>query len=144
MKLRTLASLSSLKDSFSSLKKSGIYKAVCEDCSATYYGQTGRTFRTRIMMEHLNEYKTARRSTQGVGTSAQTAHTESAIARHSLITNHPIEHFSFKLIHLAIKGRCLHRLEEAYTLKAVANKEKIPNDLGSFTNPFITYYFQHK
>jgi hypothetical protein len=78
----TLANLSSLKDFIPPLKKSGIYRAECADCSATYYGQTGRAFRTRIM-EHLNEYNKARRIPQGPGSSDQKARIESAIAEHS-------------------------------------------------------------
>ena len=77
----TLARLSSLKDPFTPLQKSGICKAVYEDCSASYYGQTGRNLRKRIT-EHLNEYKKARRKAHG--TSDQIACSESAIADHSL------------------------------------------------------------
>ena len=134
--VRTTSNLISLKDPTPPLKKSGIYKASCEDCGAVYFGQTGRSFRTRIM-EHLNEYHKAIKATRN------TKRPESAIADHSIEEAHSIDRISFSLIHPSTKGASMNRLEETYTVKAICNNEKVINDTEFFSNPFLAYYLHN-
>lgn len=75
-------------------KKCGVYKLKCQECSATYVGQTGRSFQTRIA-EHLS--------------GQQFSH----FKEHLEETGHRINrnNFNFDILHTCHKGKLLDLFE---------------------------------
>lgn len=68
--------LGSAKDKIDNLDKSGIYKFSCNQCNATYIGQSRRKIKTRAK-DHLNDYRLFR-------------HKKSAVADHMFLMNEDI------------------------------------------------------
>ena len=96
---------SHLKDPIHLRDKSGVYKLECEDCPATYIGQSGRKMRIRIA-EHTNAVRKNRP-------------TESAFAAHLLETGHSFDELTgVSLLHCENKGRRLTALENIEITKA--------------------------
>jgi hypothetical protein len=83
------------KDHIDSIQKSGVYEIQCE-CGATYVGQTGRSFQTRIK-EHKKGYITG--------------NTTSLFAKHLIDSSHNSE-FDFNVLHYMEKGKRLDVMEQ--------------------------------
>jgi len=87
---------SHLKAPIPLLQKSGVYKLNCNDCPASYIGQTGRELKARSS-EHKNVEK-------------------SAFAAHLCRHNHALDQVHF--LHQSGKGKKLSALEDVEIIKA--------------------------
>lgn len=96
--------LCNLKDKIPSDERSGIYKINCNHCSAAYYGQTRRYFKTR-----LREHKSAVSNKKA---------NESSVAAHAVCFQHDIDWGSAKLIKNITKTRNLNTWESMYITTA--------------------------
>ena len=96
---------SHLKDPIHLRDRSGVYRLECDDCPATYVGQSGRKLRVRVS-EHVNAVKKNRPN-------------DSAFAAHLLETGHSFNELSgVSLVHGESKGRRLTALENIEITKA--------------------------
>ena len=119
---------SRLKDHIHLRDKSGVYKLECEDCPATYIGQSGRKLRIRVS-EHVNAVKKGRP-------------TESAFADHLLQTGHSFDELTgVSLLHHENKGRRLNALESIEIIKAKHDASiEIVNDVIPFNDMAESLY----
>lgn len=85
------------KDKISTITRSGVYKLKCGVCNATYIGQTGRQFSTRLK-EHIRVWRTKKG--------------ESAFGEHLHAENHTFDPGrDFSALHFCNKSRKLDALE---------------------------------
>ena len=118
--LFTVGRLSSLKNPNPLTDRFGVSCASCGDRDASYVGQTGRKFETKI-----NEHKTKK---------------ESALFRHCSVNGHLPDHARFELLHSSVKSRTMSSLEEIETVKSLDDNSL--NDMThTFVNPFIRFYY---
>jgi len=83
--MRTLRSLSFIKDPVPIQAKTGVYKVTCRDCGSSYIGQTGRSISVRLK-EHLDAWEKNDRH-------------KSSVARHLLDSRHNPLNLDIKLLH---------------------------------------------
>lgn len=98
-------------------QKSGIYKICCNECDATYIGQTGRSLQNRIK-EHRNSILSNNRNT--------------GFAEHCIDNNHFFNNGDVKLLHNIQKGKQMDYLEILAIKKSIDNKDNITNTQTDF------------
>ena len=95
------------------LDSSGIYLLECNECSAAYVGQTGRTFRLRAE-EHRRSFRTCNLS-------------QSHFAKHLWEENHS-SYFIPRILHQEEKGRRMDKKEEL-EIRRLMKKRPLLNDI---------------
>jgi hypothetical protein len=105
--------LNNTKDKVQPLENSGIYKLQCNECSATYIGQSGRSIRTRVE-EHERCFRKCNIS-------------QSHFAKHLWEENHT-SNFLPEILHRARKGKRMDKTEELEIRKHMKTS-KLLNDI---------------
>lgn len=111
-------------------RKSGVYKIECNDCDATYVGQTGRNIKTRMYEHRRDVFK---------------EEPKSAFAAHLKQSGHSGNFEGVKLLHNERKGKVLDSLENICIRREIEKQGNIVNDLmyvGS--GPLITYAARYR
>lgn len=97
------------KDKIPKMSKCGVYQLSCKICNATYIGQTGRNFKTRLS-EHDRSWRLG--------------HEDSSFANH--LKTHNVSEFhsniNFDVLHIANKSKKLNLLENLEINRLVKNK----------------------
>jgi hypothetical protein len=117
--------LHNTKDRFDKTQRSGVYEIICE-CGASYVGQTGRDFATRIK-EHLKR--------------AEAGNPSSMVAKHLIESRHKCT-FEANILHIADKGRKLDALEEIEINQRIINNIPLLNEfLYNHKSPLLSIDF---
>ncbi|XP_046389294.1 uncharacterized protein LOC124158154 [Ischnura elegans] len=118
-------SLCKNKDTIEKTNLSGVYEVFC-DCGASYVGQTGRDFTTR-----MKEHKKCKEN--GDETSME--------AKHLLNSGHDCE-FDPVILHVADKGRKLDALEQIEINRRKKSNKPLLNELLYYTSsPLLSIDF---
>ena len=118
-----------MKDPLPTTDKAGIYRLHCGTYTASYVGQTGRSF-----VKRFNKNLPALTNSQ--------PH-KSAMARHRIESGHRYDQIQSSILHICDTGPRLDRLEEIETIRLAQEASyDILNDLHvTYNNPFSRHFF---